>query len=277
MNKEYNYQETKPVELLYILGAGHCGSTLLNLCLDRHSAVVGVSEIITLNRKSPGWSGDKYVLDEKYWSEVDRVMQEKYNKSLTEVPFNLKASLPFYSLALQSNKEALEAILEISKKSIISDASKNSKRLEVLLQSKSFKVRVIYLVRDGRAIVHAYLRKYKSCWPGLYNLISTDRAARRLMAKHGSKNWLTIRYEDMATDLEGTMRNICSFSKINYESLMLHPDTSNFNGLGGNRLIKRPIDKIILDNVWQTEMPRITRSFTSIIVSKFNRRHGYKN
>ena len=277
MSKNNNYPKNNQVDILYILGAGHCGSTLLNLCLDRHSAVVGVSEIITLNRKSPGWSGDKYVLDEKYWSEVDRVMQEKYNKSLTEVPFNLKASLPSYSLALQSNKEALEAILEISKKSIISDASKNSKRLEALLLSTSFKVRVIYLVRDGRAIVHAYLRKYKSYWPGLFNLISTDHAARRLMAKYGSENWLTVRYEDLATDLEGTLRNICSFSKINYESLMLHPDTSNFNGLGGNRLIKRPIDKIILDNVWQTEMSRIARFFTSIMVSKFNRRHGYKN
>ena len=277
MNKKYTYQETKPVEILYILGAGHCGSTLLNLCLDKHSDVVGVSEIITLNSKSPGWSGEKYVLDEKYWSEVDRVMHEKHNKNLAEVPFNLKASLPFYNLALQSNKEALEAILEISKKSIISDASKNSKRLEALLQSKSFKVRVIYLVRDGRAIVHAYRRKYKSCWPGLYNLISTDSAARRLMAKYGSENWLTIRYEDMATDLEGTLRNICSFSKINYESLMLHPDTSNFNGLGGNRLIKRPIDKIILDNVWQTEMPTMVRAFTSFIVANFNRRYGYKN
>jgi len=25
--KKYNYQKTNPVELIYILGAGHCGST----------------------------------------------------------------------------------------------------------------------------------------------------------------------------------------------------------------------------------------------------------
>ena len=46
---------------------------------------------------------------------------------------------------------------------------------------------VIYLVRDGRAIVHSYRRKYGSWWPGLYNLIKTDLGSRRLIKKFGSK------------------------------------------------------------------------------------------
>lgn len=278
MEKNRDYSKNNPVNILYILGAGHCGSTLLNLCLDRHSSVFGVSEIISLNRKSPGSSGNnKYILTEPFWSKVDRHMYEKYGEKLSEVPFNLRLSLPNYEFAVQRNKAALESILDVSGKNIVCDNSKNSKRLEALLESSLFKIRVIYLVRDGRAIVHAYSRKYGSLWPGFFNLIRTDHAARRLMTKYGSNNWLKIRYEDMVTDLEGTLRNVCNFSEINYESLMLHPNTSNFNGIGGNRLINKPINKIVIDNAWQTEMPRITRSFTSIIVSKFNKRHGYKN
>ena len=69
---------TNPVELIYILGPGHCGSTLLNLCLDKHSSVIGVSEIITLNRKIPGWSGEENILESNFWSNVDNLMQDKY-------------------------------------------------------------------------------------------------------------------------------------------------------------------------------------------------------
>jgi hypothetical protein len=36
---------TKGFTLVYVLGAGHCGSTLLNLLLKGHSQVLGLSEI----------------------------------------------------------------------------------------------------------------------------------------------------------------------------------------------------------------------------------------
>src|SRR6056297_1886775 len=42
--------------LVYVVGVGHCGSTLLSLALDRHPDVFAVSEIIGLNAKIPGWS-----------------------------------------------------------------------------------------------------------------------------------------------------------------------------------------------------------------------------
>ena len=277
MDNIYINENNKPVDIIYILGAGHCGSTLLSLCFDRHKSVIGLSEIITLNRKSPGWSVDKYALGNNFWLKVDRLMQENYSESITEVPFNLRSKLPSYYLALQRNKTALKCILEISGKKIICDSSKDSKRLDVLLGSKLFNVKVIYLVRDGRAIVHSYRRKYGSWWPGWFNLTSTDRSARRLKAKFGSKNWLTVRYEDMVTDLEGTLGKLCNFCGINFESSMLYPDTSNFNGLGGNKLLNRPIESIKLDAAWKTEMPTLVRSFTNITVSSYNRRYGYKN
>jgi hypothetical protein len=103
-------------------------------------------------------------------------MNEKYSESLREVPFNLRPSLPSYYLALQRNRTACSCILNVSGKSIICDSSKDSKRLHVLFESKLFKVRVIYLVRDGRAIVHSYRRKYGSWVLGWFNLTRTDRA-----------------------------------------------------------------------------------------------------
>ena len=174
------------------------------------------------------------------------------------------------------NRAAMNSILNISQKKIICDASKNSKRLNVLLENRFFNVRVIYLVRDSRAIVHSYRRKYGSWWPGLFNLIKTDLASRQLIKKFGSKNWLKVRYEDMTTDLENTLRQICNFAEIRFEQNMLYPDTSKFDGLGGNRIINSPIRNIEIDNKWEIEMPTVIRSLTTLIMSNYNRRHGYR-
>ncbi len=277
MNYYYNEKIKDPINILYILGPGHCGSTLLNLCLDRHSSVIGVSEIISLNRKLPGWSGDDYVLKNYFWSKVNHKMKEKYGLPISAIPFDLNLAQTTKEIALHHNKLALKTILDISEKSIISDSSKNPNRLDDLLGSKLFNVRVIYLVRDGRAVVHSYRRKYNSFFVGWRNLIRIDNASKRLKEKYGSNNWLTVRYEDLATNLEGTLRKICKFSKIKFELSMLSPDTSKFNGVGGNRMRKYPIENIKLDTEWKNKKLGIVSIFISLIVSNFNRKHSYKN
>lgn len=98
-----------------------------------------------------------------------------------------------------------------------------------------------------------------------------------MMALHGSDNWLTVRYEDMVTDLEETLRQICLFADIHFEAAMMEPDSAAFNGLGGNRLRKRPVEHIKLDTAWRTEMSGIVRFFTSVAVAAFNARHGYSD
>lgn len=267
-----------PVDLLYILGPGHCGSTLLNLCLDRHSQVMGVSEIVTLNRKQPGWSGDEDALAVPFWSEVDQRMRKAGEGGLSEVPFNLLRVPPSeMSHALRLNHAASQAVLSVAGKTILADASKEPHRLAALLASSLFRVRVIYLVRDGRAVVHAYRRKYGTWFRGWRKLMRIDRAARRMKAQHGEDAWLTVRYEDMATDLDATLRRICAFAGIEFEPEMLRPDTAQFNGLGGNRLRKRPVERITLDTAWTTEMPKPVQAFTALTVAGFNGRHGYRD
>ena len=70
----------------------------------------------------------------------------------------------------------------------------------------------------------------------------------------------------MTTDLENTLRKICNFAEIKFEKNMLYPDTSKFNGLGGNRIINSPINNIEIDNKWKTEMPTVIRSLTTLII-----------
>lgn len=277
MIRPQNNTSEEPIDVLYIFGPGHCGSTLLNLCLDQHSEVLGVSEIVTLNRKKAGWSHDEYVLDSPFWSKVaEQMLEGPGGVDLASVPFNVtRLHGHEVSAALEANQVAFRAMLTVANKRIVADASKEPHRLRVLLSSPLFRVRVVYLVRDGRAVVHAYRRKYKRWFTGWRKLVRTDFVARYLMSKVPSDTWLTVRYEDLATKPENTLKKICDFMEVTFESAMLKPDSSNFNGVGGNRLRKRPVDGIVLDTAWQDEMKPAAKAFATVTVSRYNHRYGY--
>lgn len=264
------------VDVIYILGPGHCGSTLLNLCLDRHSAIIGVSEIVTLNRKHRGWFNNKNVFDSPFWCEVDRIIRENNPFGLEDISFDpAGVSKGTHHAVVNQNHAALKAVLAASGKRVVADASKDPRRLKMMLQSPLFRVQVIYLIRDCRAVVNAYHRKYGDWWSPCRKLIKLDRKAAHL-SRHNPEMWLNLRYEDMVSDIEKILRRVCILSEISFEPEMSKPDINNFKGLGGNRLRNQPVENITLDTAWQAEMPRAIMWLTALATWKVNQRHGYE-
>ena len=70
-----------PVRVLYIAGAGHSGSTFLDIMLSNHPDIFGAGELANLPRG--GWIDDEYCTcgrranDCPFWSGVRRVWVEK--------------------------------------------------------------------------------------------------------------------------------------------------------------------------------------------------------
>lgn len=270
---------TAPIDVLYLLGPGHCGSTLLNLALDRHPEVLGLGEIVALNRAKPGFAGEENILSSLFWQAVAADYEAAGAGRFDAVPFHCRAdalSDPARAKAwATANRSALASTAAVSRKPIMADSSKDARRLQALLRVPGLRVRVIYLVRDGRAVVHAYSRKYHRWSLGYRKMMRIDRDAERLRARHPECGWLTLRYEDLATDMEGVLRQTCAFAGIAFDPAMLALDTASYRGIGGNRMRRRPVEAIVLDEAWKSEMPRLQRVFTAIAVRSFNRRHGY--
>ena len=42
----------KKIPIIYIVGSGHCGSTLLDIILDSHSKIFGIGELENFNKES---------------------------------------------------------------------------------------------------------------------------------------------------------------------------------------------------------------------------------
>jgi len=208
------------IEVLYIVGAGRSGSTVLDTVLGNNSDVIGVGELSYLIE-------DGFKMGEKcscghppdtceFFSRVRDVYFEitgdrnfdKYDRirSLIERPI----MMPLVMLGLVPRRlidyyctrtEALfRAIHIVSGKRIILDSSKRPGRLAVLSYCKGLNVIPLHLVRDGRGYIWSKLKKQRRIGIEGKNLYSIPKSS-----LHSSFVWVLV--------------NIASFIAMYYYSL----------------------------------------------------------
>lgn len=265
------------MRILYILGAGHCGSTLLSLMLNRHGDMISVSEIGNLNQSQPAVANGERYDSSPFWMRVAEHYASKSGVVFWDVAFLPPVGDRTTCLKewQRTNEKALESISIAAGKDIIVDASKNAKRLAALAQMDCLSIWVIYLVRDARAIVHAYDRKYKGMERGVRILRRLNASVRVLETGIPKNRWLVVRYEDLTTDVEKELARICRFIGVEFEPRMLAPDVDDFVGIGGNRMAKQPVRAITLDDAWKTDMGILKKLSVRWLFRRYSKYYGY--
>src|SRR5688572_27973139 len=149
--------------LLYILGSGHCGSTLLDLLLNRHSQILGLGEISVLKRyiaiangarydlhnpsSSPPEKGrlrdwietEAHSLDSPFWQAVKQHYEDVSGAAFEQIDFHeprWKTVRSWRAKEIESwaqpNEILLSCLGQISGARILTDASKSPHRLYLL-------------------------------------------------------------------------------------------------------------------------------------------------
>ncbi len=300
---------SKDFQIIYILGAGHSGSTLLNLLLNGHSQILGLSEIQQI-RRYMGHNSKDDRLQTDFWQDVKQRYEIATGEPFTsinvhwkEAPIwnikdtkrreNLIAPTLFSELAdwkiirtceakdfadwIRHNEYIFACLAEKSGAKILIDSSKHWQRLYLLHKSGRFKIKVIHLVRDGRAVVNSYIHKFGNFNVGLRRWMSRGAIVPfYLRREFEQSDWLQLRYEELATKPEITLTNLCDFLKLEYESQMLNYRKHLNVGMRGNRKVnKRQDDKIVLDEKWKQELSRLNLIRFALLGGWLNTYYGY--
>lgn len=213
--------------VVFIMGAGHCGSTLLDLILGSHSRAFSLGEfsrISTVLDKGPGVaSAICGVCDGRcaFWDErvSSTLLRALYS---TKTPLNkLSARL----LRQLTNPYAM--LLRASGRPIAVDSSKRvawiGRQLRPARVWHDIQPALIYLGRDGRAVVSSYFRKYPErgfaaitrSW--LAQIAEMDRFYQQFSA--GKK--VELVYEELAEQPERVARSLCQWLGLEFEPEML--------------------------------------------------------
>jgi hypothetical protein len=226
-----------PFTVLYIMGLWRSGSTILDIILGNHEQLESVGELRNLPLE--GWLGSEIcscgnpAASCERWravhdSWVDRVggdktarlveLQNRFER-LRSIPQIVAASLFRPSRDFREYGKLLTslyaAIAEVSGKSVIVDSTKYPGRAMALLRTRGIQVRLLHLVRDGRAVIWSYRRKPNVDFHGNVIDIDSDR-----LARWTTKQWLWVNaLSELAVKMAGKKA-----VRIRYEDLVLHPE-----------------------------------------------------
>lgn len=199
-----------------ICGAGHSGSTLLGLILGSHESCFYAGEA----NKS------------QFLKDPDKEVKLRYCKLCGP-------NCPIWShIEPQSEMDVYEQLSIITQKPIIIDSTKNlgwlTKQISLLSKSRA-RLYLIYIQRDGRAVINSRIRKYPNLdalkliedWKNQIQL--TNDLFNTFMGKK-----IRIHYEELAMNPSLIIRELCRFLNIKFTPQMIDYYLFNHHPLGGN-------------------------------------------
>lgn len=219
--------------MIFILGTGHCGSTLLDLILGSHSKIFSLGElkdlsVSYLSNKSNFWNSDLIKkIKPHYRFKNNKVISFDYHRFPSSTLFENRSHLYQY-------------IFKRSQKDILVDSSKNIfwiKRSIAHLQNSDFEPILIHLERDPRAIVNSYYRKYKTSkdFSQLVNDIRNRINKNRAYFKSQEKcEKITVSYEEICMYPEKEITKICNLIGVEFYKEILNYWEFEHNNISGN-------------------------------------------
>jgi hypothetical protein len=259
------------INILYLLGAGRSGTTLLATVLNNNVNINTVGELHHFYNylrvedncscgqslgKCPIWSKllqtfPKYTKEE-LTSIIDNQIKNEHHNRILSLLFGRKASKEYlnHQKAIYKGLDHKEWLL---------DSSKYLARYLSLKQVSEFNIKGIYVIRDIRGVIHSFSKNVQTpkspiktvLYYILINFLSQ-------IVCWLDKDVIKIKYEDFIEDPEKVLNKICDFlainNKINYTSEEKIFEMPHI--VGGNRLKTNKTISIKKDLKWKSTISR---------------------
>jgi Sulfotransferase family len=322
------------IRLVYILSASHSGSTLLAMLLNAHPEVCTVGELkaTALGDVDHYRCSCRRMISEcPFWNRIAEEMAGRgfdfdIANSSTDFrsgasPYVLKLLQPLYRagalevirdvLLLMSprwrtrlpkiqamNSALMSAVLSQTKKKVIVDSSKIGIRLKFLIKNPQLDIKIIRLVRNGRAVSLTYmdpanfadsrnvaLRGGGSGGDRRSEKLPLDLSAREwrrsneeaeaLLRGVDQSRWMEIRYEELCRDPENTLKKIFAFVGVNQGSVNLDFRSVEHHVVG-NGMRLDDSSQIKIDDRWRSHLTESQITAFDSVAGDMNRSLGYR-
>lgn len=166
-------------KIIFIISAGHSGSTLLTKLLGQQNGIFGGSELVNYSndsvRSEISYCSCKVPYKNcKFWSEIAKkndidnlqlfsILKKSklpYLKLLVTIFFNWKFSSKIINKNISAYHALYRSIFQLDNSEIIVDASKSFFNALILASQMEYESNFIFLKRDGRAVLNSYLKSH---------------------------------------------------------------------------------------------------------------------
>jgi hypothetical protein len=322
-------------KLAYLLAASHSGSTLLAMLLGAHPEACTVGELKATSLGDPNLylcSCGQKIKECAFWKQVSQAMarrgiagfditqagtsiyeaRSRYAQCLL-APLHRGPGLEFLrDLGLffspawrahlresQRRSAALvEVLQEIRAAKVVVDSSKVALRLKYLLNNPTLEIKVIHLIRDGRAVAMTYTDEWSFADardptlrgggtglkrdPPRQNMAEaanewkrSNEAADCLLRGLPTWKWTRVSYEDLCQDPAGVLRRLCEFLELDPGKIVLNFRSCPQHVIGNGMRLDKGCE-IRVDERWKSSLSSDQLRAFDIRAGSLNRHYGYE-
>jgi hypothetical protein len=248
--------QTKP-RVLYVLGYGRSGSTMLGMALGQHSDMVNLGEISALRRFVPGATyvppracGCLRQLDQcPYWSGVARRLGSMERLAETNNAFSPSMGWHRYAPWLaepieelvqwgQAAADLYRATLEEANATVAIDTSKGTARAWWLWRSGVVDLKLIWLTRRPEDVLRSQIKHGHSTFGTVLSWRLAQRQA-ALLARHVEGTGVRvprITYERLTEQPRTVLSEILEHAGLPWQDAVLTPRPDHV--IGGDHVVK---------------------------------------
>lgn len=298
------------IPLAYVASPSYSGSTLLTFLLGAHPDIGTVGELKwgTIDLATYRCSCGELLRECSFWAAIaermaarglpfdlqrpatdfrcrghlvaDRLVRARVRNGLFEtVRDTLVRQLPAWRRTWPTvaavNRALIEITLDLQQARVFVDSSKDPVRVKYLAATGDYDIRVIHLLRDGRAVTNSSIKnKTEPADLAAREWARTHRQIERLGRHLGPERLHRVRYEDLCADPGGVLDGTFRFLGLGPFDAVAALESTPHHVLG-NRMRLGNRSTIQLDEKWRTMLSREAWATFNRWAGSANRRYGY--
>lgn len=181
---------------------------------------------------------------------------------------------PVYE-SFENNVILYDVVREVTGAQMVVDSSKTYLKAIGIYQARPDAVRILHLVRDGRAVFYSGIKREVPWAQSLQSWHKHYARALPLLARHvRPEHIMRVKYEDLAREPRRELTRICAFLGLPFEEGMLDFGTSQHHLINGNAM-KYSAHGIRFDREWQDKLSDEALAYFERHAGAFNRSLGY--
>jgi hypothetical protein len=268
------------MKVIYIVGASHSGSTLLDMMLNAHPQIISVGEVLKLNRIKPSRTGKRKLtrcscgawglLQCEFWSRVNERVLQVHGTSFADLDVNDYRHSPERE---DPNAILFRAISDVSGKDFVVDSSKMPARLKHLMSLDELTVYPVHLIRDPRGQIASVIKK-NGLMKSIFHHEVVHAQTRHILK---SVPHSVLRYEDLVLNPEGSLDRILEPLGLKFHPQQLQWAEQVKHSFAGNHVRRQKKSELILDERWKrllSPMQKFIIAFGTVFSAFRERAYG---
>ena len=226
---------------------------------------------------------DIFIDKRKRFSKLDRIFNHYFKNKIAD---QLRDRLFIFSKkreqwlkdTIDRNILIAEAITRCAKKNHFLDTTKDLYRLKHLINKLGSRIRVLYLVRDGRGVINSLMKRENlTDNEAMHAWLWSNEMIERIIHNYCAEGqYYKFKYEDLCKDTEKETRKIFQFLDVNTELDNFNFHRKDFHIIG-NFMRKSFDGDIRFDEKWRRELSKEQIDKFNKLAGPKNSNHGYRN